>query len=83
MKEYYDITKGYEIVIDVKTIKDSYNKSKRKGLIHMVRAFSGANQIVLEQVKRAEKYNEITVVPELLNFLNIRGCLVIIDTIGC
>ena len=49
----------------------------------MVSAFSAANQVVLGQVKTAEKSNEITAIPELLNLLNINGCLVTIDAMGC
>lgn len=49
----------------------------------MVSAFSAANQVVLGQVKTAEKSNEITAIPELLEILNIRGCLVTIDAMGC
>lgn len=83
MKECYEVTKGDVVAIDGKTIKGSYNKSKRKGFIHMVSAFSAANQVVLGQVKTAEKSNEITAIPELLNLLNISGCLVTIDAMGC
>lgn len=83
MKECHEVTKGDVIAIDGKTIKGSYDKSKRKGLIHMVSAFSAANQVVLGQVKTSEKSNEITAIPELLKLLNSSGCLVTIDAIGC
>ncbi|MBO1520646.1 ISAs1 family transposase [Oceanisphaera sp. DM8] len=52
-------------------------------MIHMVSAFSTANKVVLGQVKTAEKSNEITAIPELLELLNIRGCLITIDAMGC
>ncbi|SQD80115.1 conserved protein of unknown function, might be transposase [Moritella yayanosii] len=83
MKECHKVTKGDVVAIDGKTIKGSYDKSKRKGLIHMVSAFSAANQVVLGQVKTSEKYNEITAIPELLKLLNISGCLVTMDAMGC
>ena len=83
MSECHKITKGDVIAIDGKTIRGTYDKSKRKGLIHMVSAFSAANQVVLGQVKTAEKSNEITAIPKLLELLNIRGCLVTIDAMGC
>jgi len=83
MKDCHDLTAGDVIAIDGKTIRGTYNKDKRCGVIHMVSAFSAANQVVLGQVKTSEKSNEITVIPELLKRLDIRGCLVTIDAKGC
>lgn len=36
-----------------------------------------------EQVRTAEKSDEITAIAELLNFFRIQGCIVIIDAMGC
>ncbi|BBK17237.1 hypothetical protein SALSENF001_16430 [Salmonella enterica subsp. enterica serovar Senftenberg] len=43
---HHKITDGEIIAIDGKTIRGSYDKGKRKGVIHMVSAFScaGANE---------------------------------------
>jgi predicted transposase YbfD/YdcC len=49
----------------------------------MVSAFCAANDVVIGQVKTAEKSKEITAIPELLKLLNISGCLVTIDSMGC
>jgi predicted transposase YbfD/YdcC len=49
----------------------------------MVSDFSAANGVVLGQVKTAEKSKEITAIPELLKPLNLQGCLVTIDAMGC
>ena len=38
--------------------------------------------MVLGQEKTAEKSNEITAIPELLKTLNIKDCVVSIDTMG-
>ncbi len=46
----------------------------------MVSAFATANELVLGQIKINDKSNEITAIPELLE---IRGCLVTIDAMGC
>ncbi|MFA0279837.1 ISAs1 family transposase, partial [Vibrio sp. 10N.222.55.F8] len=51
--------------------------------IHMVSAFSTANQVVLGQVKTADKSNEIKAIPELIEMLSLQGCLVTIDAMGC
>jgi predicted transposase YbfD/YdcC len=39
--------------------------------------------LVLGQIKTDEKSNEITAIPELLKVLELKGCLVTIDAIGC
>ena len=41
-----------------------------------------ANNVVLGQVKTAEKSNEITAIPELIKLLELRGCLVTLDAMG-
>jgi predicted transposase YbfD/YdcC len=49
----------------------------------MVSAFATSNGVVIGQVKTANKSNEITAIPELLELLDIKGCLVSIDAMGC
>lgn len=39
--------------------------------------------MVLGQVKTSEKSNEITAIPELLQLLELKGCLVTLDAMGC
>ena len=83
MDDCHQATEGDVIAIDGKTLRGTYNKGRRQGAIHMVSAFSAANQVVLGQVKTSEKSNEITAIPELLKLLDIRGCLITIDAMGC
>ncbi|MBF8224040.1 ISAs1 family transposase [Halomonas sp. 328] len=83
MKACHDVTEGAVVAIDGKTLRGSYCRGKGKGAIHMVSAFSAANGVVLGQVKTAEKSNEIMAIPELLKRLNLQGCLVTIDAMGC
>lgn len=42
-----------------------------------------ANHLVLGQVKVDEKSNEITAIPELLRALDISGCIITTDAMGC
>ncbi|CAM4489736.1 MAG: ISAs1 family transposase ISPin4 [Legionella sp.] len=77
------VTQGDIIAIDGKTLRRSFNKRDEKSAIHMVSAWSSANGVVLGQEKTAEKSNEITAIPELLNSLAIKGCIVTIDAMGC
>lgn len=83
MRAGHEITDGDVIAIDGKTIRGSYDKSKRKGAIHMVSAFSTEYGVVLGQVKTEAKSNEITAIPELLNLLDLKKSLVTIDAMGC
>jgi predicted transposase YbfD/YdcC len=76
-------TEGDVIAIDGKTLRRSFNTRDEKSAIHMVSAWSTANGVVLGQEKTAEKSNEITAIPELLNSLAIKGCIVTIDAMGC
>ena len=76
------VTEGEIIPIDGKTLRGSFDTESSQSPIHMVSAWSNANGVVLGQVKTAEKSNEITAIPELLNTLELKGCLVTIDAMG-
>lgn len=81
VKELCDKNTGV-VAIDGKTIRGS-RQSGNKSAIHMVSAFAATNNIVLGQVKTNQKSNEITAIPELLKILDIEGCTVTIDAMGC
>lgn len=78
-----EATNGDVIAIDGKALRRSFNTKDEKSAIHMVSAWSTANGVVLGQEKTAEKSNEITAIPELLNSLAIQGCIITIDAMGC
>lgn len=71
------------IAIDGKTARRSGQKRKGQPPIHMVSAFATRQRLVLGQVKVAEKSNEITAIPKLLEMLAIEGAIVTIDAMGC
>jgi predicted transposase YbfD/YdcC len=83
IKSINKITEGEVIAIDGKTLRHSYDKGKDKGAIHMVSAWATTNRLVLGQCKVEEKSNEITAIPELIKVLDIAGCLLTIDAMGC
>src|SRR5438034_475186 len=75
---------GEEIVaLDGKTLRHSFDRASQKAAIHMVSAWAAANHLVLGQVKVDAKSNEITAIPALLQLLDIHGCIVTIDAMGC
>jgi predicted transposase YbfD/YdcC len=78
-----DVTQGEIIALDGKQLRRSHDKSNGKAAIHMVSAWATNNRLVLGQVKVDEKSNEIKAIPELLRRLDLQGCLVTIDAMGC
>ncbi len=83
MQDCHTLTDGAVVAIDGKSLRGTYDKTKRDTAIHMVSAFCAGNQVVLGQLKTSEKSNEITAIPELLQLLELKGCLVTLDAMGC
>jgi len=77
------LSAGEVIAIDGKTLRQSYDRADGKGAIHMVSAWATANRLVLGQRKVDAKSNEITAIPQLLKVLELEGCIVTIDAMGC
>lgn len=71
------------IALDGKTLRGSHDWQRGKAAIHMVSAWATANRLVLGQRKVDDKSNEITAIPELLRVLELAGCIVTIDAMGC
>ncbi|MEI6146490.1 MAG: ISAs1 family transposase [Methylococcales bacterium] len=78
-----ELTKGEVVAIDGKTVRHSYNRKDKLGAIHMVSAWANQAGMSLGQIKTEEKSNEITAIPVLLNMLEIKGCIITIDAMGC
>mgnify|MGYP002067400094 CR=1 FL=1 len=75
---------GEDIVaIDGKSLRRSHCRKKGLGPLHMVSAWSVANGLVLAQQATEAKSNEITAIPEVLALLELKGCIVTIDAMGC
>lgn len=83
VKSVSKIIEGEVIAIDGKTLRHSYDKGADKGAIHMVSAWATSNRLVLGQLTVEQKSNEITAIPELIKVLDLAGCLVTIDAMGC
>ena len=76
-------TGGEVVAIDGKTLRRSHDKAGNKAPLHMVSAWAADTGLVLGQLKTEEKSNEITAIPKLLRLLDISGCIVTIDAMGC
>lgn len=81
--ELHEVAVGQVIPIDGKTMRQSFDKATGKSALHLVSAWATTNKISLGQVAVAEKSNEITAIPKLLDLLELPGAVVTIDAMGC
>ncbi len=79
----FERTTGKVVAIDGKTLRRSYDRSSKKAPLQMVSAWAASNRLVLGQVAVDAHSNEITAIPQLLELLDLNGCIVTIDAIGC
>lgn len=75
--------RGDLIAIDGKTHRRTHDRSNGQAALHLVSAWAAANRLVLGQVAVDDKSNEITAIPMLLALLDLDGCTVTIDAMGC
>ena len=73
---------GKQIIIDGKAIKGATEKCTNGNIPYIVSAYLADIGISIGQVKVNDKSNEITAIPELLEILDIDGCIITIDAIG-
>lgn len=71
------------IAIDGKCCRGSHERSKELGPLHIVSAWASEQGIALGQVATAEKSNEITAIPLVLEQIDLTNSIVTIDAIGC
>ena len=83
--EALDIPDGEtEIIpIDGKAIKGSRGKGKGNKAVLMVSAWSSRLSLVLGQKNVDKNSNEITAVPQLLEAIKLKGCMITADAISC
>lgn len=70
------------VAIDGKTVRRSRDEAKGKRPIHVVSAWSTEASLVLGQLRVDEKTNELRAIPELLDILCLKGCVVTMDAMG-
>jgi predicted transposase YbfD/YdcC len=69
------------VALDGKALRRALNKDQ--SIQYVVSAWAENNGLVLGQWKVADKSNEITAVPQLLRVLELSGCIVTVDAMGC
>jgi predicted transposase YbfD/YdcC len=70
------------IAVDGKTSRRCHARTQGRAALHTVSAWASRQRLVLGQEAVADKSNEITAIPRLLERLELRGALVTIDAIG-
>ena len=74
---------GEIVAVDGKALRRALDRGAGQALPYMVSAWATDNGLALGQVKVDEKSNEITAIPALLRSIELAGCIVTIDAMGC
>lgn len=82
VRAVFPFNRGQTIAIDGKTSRRSGAVGIGKEALHTVSAWASENGMVLGQVATDAKSNEITAIPQLLELLDVRGCIVTLDAMG-
>jgi predicted transposase YbfD/YdcC len=85
MSALVELSGGRLVAIDGKSIRRSFEHAwDKSGMVHLVSALvsQGGNRMVFGQVAVADKSNEITAIPKLLDLMDLKGAVVTIDAIG-
>src|SRR3954468_20541147 len=72
-----------QVAIDGKTVRRSFDRQNGRSPLHLVSAYATEHGLVLAQRAAEEKRGELTVLPELLDGLDLRGCLASLDALAC
>ena len=72
-----------QVAIDGKTMRRSFDRKHGRSPLHLVSAYATEHGLVLAQRATEEKRGELAVLPELLDGLKLRGCLVSLDALAC
>ncbi|MCY3711188.1 MAG: ISAs1 family transposase [Caldilineaceae bacterium] len=83
VQHIHELTQGQQLAIDGKTVRRSHERRQKKEPLQLVSAWATESRLVLGQTEVAADANEITAIPDLLEMLELSGCIVTIDAIGC
>jgi len=83
VRKTFKMHEGTVIAIDGKTLRGTQKGGKKGTGLHIVSAFASRTGLVLGQIATEEKSSEITVIPKLLENMDLRGCTITLDAMGC
>ncbi|MBI1883564.1 MAG: ISAs1 family transposase [Chlamydiae bacterium] len=71
---------GRQIALDGKTLRGSGGSGKE--MLHLLHACAVDNGLALAQLEVGAKTNEITVVPQMIDALDVRGAMISVDALN-
>ena len=83
VKSVSELAQGEVVAIDGKTLRGCHDRANGRAALHMVSAWASENHLVLGQTRTSAHSNEITAIPKLLSLLDLKGCIITIDAMGC
>ena len=72
-----------QIAIDGKTVRRSFDRKRGRSPLHLVSAYATEHGLVLAQRATETKGGELAALPELLDGLDLKGCLASLDALAC
>jgi predicted transposase YbfD/YdcC len=72
-----------QVAVDGKTVRRSFDRERGRSPLHLVSAYATERGLVLAQRATEGKGGELAVLPDLLDGLDLEGCLVSLDALGC
>jgi predicted transposase YbfD/YdcC len=78
-----DMDAPRQVAVDGKTVRRSFDRKKGRSPLHLVSAYATEGGIVLAQRAAETKGGELAVLPDLLDGLDLAGCLVSLDALAC
>ena len=91
VKQHLKLPEGILVSIDGKKLRGSASKQSQQtsragggqSAVYLVEAWCSSLSLCLSTRKVDEKSNEIKAIPLILNDIDLKGCVVSIDAIGC
>ena len=72
-----------QVAVDGKAVRRSFDRKRGRSPLHLVSAYATERGLVLAQRAAGEGRGELTVLPKLLDGLDLHGCLVSLDALAC
>jgi predicted transposase YbfD/YdcC len=72
-----------QVAIDGKTVRRSFDRERGRSPLHLVSAYATGHGLVLAQRATESKGGELAILPDLLDCLDLEGCLVSLDALAC
>jgi DDE_Tnp_1-associated/Transposase DDE domain len=72
-----------QVAVDGKAVRRSFDRRRGRSPLHLVSAYATEHGLVLAQRATETQGGELAALPELLDGLDLRGCLVSLDALAC